>query len=219
VTDRVASHSAAQGVSEPGGSGASTPPRVAAALWSETLQALAAAVAHDLRNALNAVAVNLEVVRVRSARGADAPAIAPFASTAAKSFEKAAVASEALLAFVRAEAGDADVAAIVVRLARLFAVSERRTLDVSERSGGRARTRVPADVVRTAVARSVLAAFSDGDVVACEITVDDGIFLSVTGATRVPPLLDSALVAAVAPYGIRFASRAQSLELHFPAVD
>jgi hypothetical protein len=69
------------------------------------------------------------------------------------------------------------------------------------------------------VARSVLAAFTDGDVVACEITVDDGIFLSVTGATRVPPLLDSALVAAVAPYGIRFASRAQSLELHFPAVD
>jgi signal transduction histidine kinase len=219
VTDRVASHSAAQGVSEPEGSGASTSPRVAAALWSETLHALAAAVAHDLRNALNAVAVNLEVVRARSARGADALAIAPFASTAARSFETAAAASEALLAFARAEAGDADVAAIVARLARLFAVSESRTLDVAERSAGHARTSVPADVVRTAVARSVLAAFSNGDVVSCETTVDDGIFLSVTAATRVPPLLDPDLVAAVAPYGVRFASRAQSLELHFPAVD
>src|SRR4051812_21248311 len=60
-----------------------------AALWADTLQSLANVVAHDLRNALNAVAVNLEVVRSRSARGAEASAIAPFAATAANNFETA----------------------------------------------------------------------------------------------------------------------------------
>ena len=221
MTDRVAGRSSAPGESEPAGPGAATSPDVAAALWSETLQVLAATVAHDLRNALNAVAVNLEVVRGRSARGADAAAIAPFAAVAAASFETAAAASEALLAFARAEPGDGDVAAIVARLARLLAVRDSRTVDVSDRSGGRARTRVPTDIVRTVVARSVLAAFGsgdNGDVVACEITVDDGIFLRVTVATGSPPLLEPELVAAVAQYGVRFTSRAQSLELHFPAL-
>jgi len=185
------------------------------ALWAETLQAIAATVAHDLRNALNAVAVNLEVVRGRSARGAEPSSIAPFAATAATTFEGAAAAAEALLAFARSEPGEADVAAIANRLARLFAVGSR-VLTVADRSGGRARTGVPADIVRAALARSVLTAFTAGDRVACEIAVDDGIFLSVTGATSVPPLPDASFVDAAAAYGVRFATRTQSLELHFP---
>lgn len=189
-----------------------------AALWAETLQTLAGSVAHDLRNALNAVAVNLEVVRGRSARGAEASAIAPFAATAATTFETAAAATEALLAFARGETGNVDVAAVANRLARLFAVGSR-VLTVADRSRGQALTPVPAEIVRATMARSVLGAFSDGDAVACEITAGHGIFLTVTGATRVPPLPDSELVAAAAAHGVRFASRAQSLELHFPAVD
>ena len=188
-------------------------------MWAQTLQSLANVVAHDLRNALNAVAVNLEVVRSRSARGAEASAIAPFAATAATNFDTAAVAAEALLAFVRPEPGRVDIAALVARLARLLAVRPGPGLQVVDLSDGRAATAAPPDIARTAVARSVLAAVVADDAAACEIGVDDGIFLRITGATRVLPPPDSDLVAAAAEQGIRITPRERSIELRFPAVD
>jgi len=190
-----------------------------AALWADTLQSLANVVAHDLRNALNAVAVNLEVVRSRSARGAEASAIVPFAATAATNFETAAAAAEALLAFVRPEPGRVDVAAVVGRLARLLAVRAGAGLQVIDRSDGRATTAVPPDIARAAVARSVLAALGADEGAACEIAVDDGIFLRITGATRVPPLPDPELVAVALEQGVRITPHERSLELRFPAVD
>jgi hypothetical protein len=39
------------------------------ALWLATLQRVTDRVAHEIRNALNGVAVNVEVVRTRAARG------------------------------------------------------------------------------------------------------------------------------------------------------
>jgi hypothetical protein len=188
-------------------------------LWGETLQALANVVAHDLRNALNAVAVNLEVVRGRSGRGAEAAAIAPFAATAAANFETASAAAEALLSFARPEPGRVDVASVVVRLARLLSVSGDSRLEVADRSDGRATTSAAPDVARAAVARSVLAAVGTGERAACEIAVDDGIFLRVTGATRVSPLPDSDLIAAALEQGIRISPGERSIELRFPAVD
>jgi hypothetical protein len=190
-----------------------------AALWADTLQSLASVVAHDLRNALNAVAVNLEVVRSRSARGAEASGIAPFAATAATNFETAAAAAEALLAFVRPEPGRVDVAEVVARLARLLAVRTGSGLRVSDQSDGRAATTAPPDIVRAAVARSVLSAVGPDEGVACEIAVDDDIFLRITGAIHVPPPQDSDLVAAALEHGIRFATRERSIEIRFPVAD
>lgn len=45
--------------------------------------------AHDVRNALNGVAVNLEVARSRVSRGADASQVSPFLETAAQQLEAA----------------------------------------------------------------------------------------------------------------------------------
>ena len=45
--------------------------------------------AHDVRNALNGVAVNLEVARSRAQRGVDVAGIAPFMETAAEQLELA----------------------------------------------------------------------------------------------------------------------------------
>ena len=216
MTDNRAASSAARGASH---TGAAAQPRSPAVLWAESLQALANLVAHDFRNALNAVSVNLEVVRSRSARGAEAAAIAPFAATAAAHFETSAGAGEALVAFVRAEPEPFDVAAVVMRLSRLIAVGGQSRLQVVDRSGGRARTGAPGDIVRVAVARSVLGAVGAGESVACEIAADDGIFLRVTGATEVPPRPDSEVVTVAATYDIRIASRGQSIELRFPDVD
>ena len=187
----------------------------AAVLWVQTFETLANRIAHDLRNALNAVAVNLEVVRGRSARGAEATAIAPFAATAAAQYEAAASAAEALLALARPESADPDVAAVVGQLGRLIRVRNAAALRVTDTTGGRARALVPADVVRAAVARSVLAALDIGDKVACETTVDGDIFLRVTGASHVASP-DPELVAVAAAYGVRFASQGNVLEVRFP---
>jgi hypothetical protein len=43
--------------------------------------------AHDVRNALNGVAVNLEVARSRARRGVDVQQIAPFIETAAQQLD------------------------------------------------------------------------------------------------------------------------------------
>jgi signal transduction histidine kinase len=215
VTDGHAPQDATALPAPDAGSAVASPYRDAA-LWAETLQQIATLVAHDLRNALNAVAVNLEVARGRSARGAEAAAIAPFAATAASHFDIAAAATEALLAFARPEPGQVDIAAVVARLTRLLAVRSHASLRITDRSGGRAITNAPGDIARVAVARSVLAALGTGEEIACEITADDGIFLRLIGAARVPPLPDSYVVIAAAASGIHFAPRGQSLELRFP---
>jgi hypothetical protein len=194
------------------------------ALWAEAFQVLANHVAHDFRNALNGVAVNLEVVRGRSARGAEAAAIAPFAATAAAQFELATAGAEALLGFARPEPAPADVAAVVTRLSRLLALRGAGGgggggVHINDESDGRARTSAPVELVRAAVARSVLAALADGDAIVCEIGVDDGIFLRVTGATGVPPLPDPEIVAIALAHGVRIVVSEEFLELRFPAVD
>jgi hypothetical protein len=92
-------------------------------------------------------------------------------------------------------------------------------IEVHDHSDGRATTAAPPDIARAAVARSVLAAVGNGERAACEIAVDDGIFLRVTGATLVPPLPDSELVAAALEQGIHITPGDRSIELRFPAVD
>jgi hypothetical protein len=54
--------------------------------------------------------------------------------------------------------------------------------------------------------------------VACEISVGDGIFLTVTGTSGLPTP-DSDLLDIAAVYDVRITSRGQTLELRFPAVD
>ena len=192
------------------------PTASAVGLWAETLQSLASYVAHDLRNALNGVAVNLEVVRGRSARGAEASAIAPFAANAAAQFEGASAGTEALLAFARPESGDPDVGAIAVRVAQLVGLRNPSLLRVTDAVPGKARTSVPADVARSVVARSVLAALGQGDAVACEITVGRDIFLRITGTSHTLPPPDPELAAVASANGVRFALRGNVLEIRFP---
>ena len=189
-----------------------------AGLWGATFSLLASHIAHDFRNALNGVAVNLEVVRGRSARGAAASDIAPFAATAAAQFDAASGAAEALLAFARPEPGVADVSAIVQRLARLLSLRATSEVRVTDHSDGRARTPAPGDFVRAAVAQSVLGGLGSGGSVACEISVGDGIFLNVTGATYVATP-DSDLLDIAAVHDVRITSRGHTLEIRFPAVD
>ena len=164
------------------------------------------------------MAVNLEVVRGRSARGAETAVIAPFAATASSQLEVAAAATEALLGFARAEPKPPDVAAIVDRVGRLLTVRGQRVVSEHVPRTGATVTSAPADLVRAVVARSVLSAVQSGGAAPCEISVGDGIFLRVTGGEASMPSLDPELVALASVWGVRVTVRDGSLELAFPPV-
>lgn len=81
---------------------ANEPEGAAPSLWLGALGRLAGRAAHELKNPLNGLALNLEVVRSRSVRGGtDIGAAAPFATAAAQELERALPLVEALLALAR----------------------------------------------------------------------------------------------------------------------
>jgi hypothetical protein len=93
----------------------------AAALWLSCLGRLAGRAAHELKNPLNGLALNLEVVRSRSARaGADASALAPFAAAAAGELERTIPLVEALLALARPLPIPVDLRTAIEPLAVLY---------------------------------------------------------------------------------------------------
>ena len=74
----------------------------APSLWLGALGRLAGRAAHELKNPLNGLALNLEVVRSRAGRaGTDVGALVPYATAAAQELERAIPLVEALLALAR----------------------------------------------------------------------------------------------------------------------
>src|SRR5258705_6924615 len=134
----------------------------AGALWLAALQRALGRAAHDVKDSLNGVSVNLEVVRSRAAR-AETPgsAVAPFADAAAQQLDRLTGLLEAVLALGRSEREPADVGITLRRLATLCSASSAATdatVVVRDAAVGDARTRVPGDVVRLAPVSPLLEA-------------------------------------------------------------
>jgi hypothetical protein len=145
-----------------------------ARLWVAAHQELADRAAHELRNALNGVAVNLEVVRSRlGKKGVDLGTVTPFATTASNSMEELTAFSEALLALARSPRQPADVGAM---LKSMFAVLEpvaRRTdegIRFQAPATGDGVTDAAADVTRLVLLRTALEGVRTGASVTCSVT-------------------------------------------------
>src|ERR1051326_7842423 len=79
-------------------------------LWLDVLQQVSARTSHELKGALNGVAVNLEVVRSRSAKpDAAAVAVAPFAASAGDQLDAVVGMTEALLKLARPPREPVDI--------------------------------------------------------------------------------------------------------------
>src|ERR1700737_4723121 len=90
----------------------------AGVLWLATLQRALARGSHDVKDALNGVSVNLEVIRSRAARPDTlASSVAPFAGAAGQQLERLTTLIEAVLALGRAEREPADVGIALRRIA------------------------------------------------------------------------------------------------------
>ena len=199
------------------------------ALWLQMLQRAIGRAAHDVRDALNGVSVNLEVVRSRSTR-ADAPAsaVAPFAESAAHQLERLATLIEAVLALSRAERAPADVAIILRRMcivcgasssARDAAIQLRETISDSATA-----TSVAGDAVRLALAAPLLGVVvgADGAAPATEVTCtlggnQEAIHVTI-GAIGRRTAMPEAVADVLRTAGVRWTEEGNDLSLAFPRV-
>ena len=128
--------------------------------WLAALQRLTGRVAHELRNALNVVAVNLEVVRSRAGReGLAASALGSFAGSASDQLEQVIGMTDALLALARAAQEPAAIGRTtdqVAALVRPVLAANGGALELVVE--GERTTRVPSSAARLFVAVTLQAA-------------------------------------------------------------
>jgi len=192
-------------------------------LWLDLLQQISARTAHELKGALNGVAVNLEVVRSRSARpDAAAASVAPFASSAADQLDAVVDMSEALLALARVAREPLDVNETIHGLAALLSPSARAEggslrVEAASRELAAAPVRARGNIVRLVIGATLLAALARKGDIRCRVELGDEAIVSIECADAEGPLeLSPDVLAAATTAGIRIHTEGQSISLAFP---
>ena len=188
------------------------------ALWLVTLQRLSDRTAHDVRNALNGVAVNLEVVRSRAARGADGTAIASFAAAAAKEFELLTSQADALITLLRPANGPTDLGALLGRLVALVANAGkgRIELDVPMSSGSVMSTADPM-ATRLVLSAALLGAMDREGGATCRLRTETVATVYIECSGGGPIRFADEIGAAVTEAGISLAPAAHGITISFPS--
>ena len=190
-------------------------------LWLDVLQQVSARTSHELKGALNGVAVNLEVVKSRSAKAdAAAAAVAPFAASAADQLEAVVGMTEALLKLARPPREPVDIGETLDSLASLVAPSARAeggSLRIeNQREIVSSVVRARGNIVRLVIGASILAALSRKGDIRCRVDVGEETVVGIECVDAEGPLELSADVMAVAAAAdIRVHSEGQSISLAF----
>ena len=192
-------------------------------LWLEVLQQIGARTAHELKGALNGVAVNLEVARSRAARSdAAAGAIGPFASSAADQLEVVVDMTEALLALCRAPREPLDVFETVRSFSSLLAPSTRAEggslrVEAPSREIGARTVLANGNLVRVVIGAALQAALATRGDIRCRVEVGEEAVVNIECSdTEAPMALASEVYAVAAHAGIRVHQEGQSFSLIFP---
>lgn len=177
--------------------------------WLQALQNLATRVAHEIRNPLNAVAVNLEVVRSRCDRESVEPrAVLPFATAAAGELERVSRLIDALLALTRPARSDlAILAGPVVTLYDALARAEGGSVDMDLDEGATG-IDIAADEARAALAVTLDEMLGPGVAIRVHIA---------GGGDRVAARFSGPRVTPKLPVDVRLQSEPSGLTLLFPA--
>jgi signal transduction histidine kinase len=135
-------------------------------VWLRALARLAERVAHEVKNPLNGVAVNVEVVRGRAARGdSDPTSLLPFAEAAAGELQHVAELVDALLALARPVPEPVDLWGTLHALIRLYAAvatADGGELSVERPTAPLPPVAAPSTAVRAALATALDALVSGG---------------------------------------------------------
>ena len=203
-------------------------PEDVSALWLMTLQRAMARASHDVKDALNGVSVNVEVIRSRSARpDVAASAVAPFAEAAAQQLERLANLTESILALSRPARTPVDVGLTLRWIATVCsALSSTADANVSITDTGSeaALTRVGEDVVRLVLTAPLLDLVSSTDRsrpasnVVCTIGGDDDVVQVVIAAADRRTSMPDGIADVARSAGVRWTEGEQDLSLAFPRV-
>jgi hypothetical protein len=197
-------------------------------LWLATLQRALGRASHDVKDSLNGVSVNLEVIRSRSARpDVPATAVAAFAEAAGQQLERLTSLIEAVLALGRPERDPADVGLALRRIATVCSASSSSadaavTMHASDGAGDSTVTRVRGDVVRLALMAPLLDAVAGVDrstratVVRCTLGGDAGHVLVTIGAEGRRTTMPEAVADVLRAGGVGWTEHPQDLSLAFP---
>jgi hypothetical protein len=160
------------------------------ALWVAELGRLTESVLHNLRNGLQGVGVNVEVIRSRAEGGEReirTVDIRNFAANASRQFDEVARRVEALLFLVREPRGS-DVVAVLRALGGILVSSEGRGLRIPD-SASSARAGSDPVLVRLALTHAVLCALAVMTDVAAEVTTGPFVSVTLSGASSEQPAL------------------------------
>ena len=202
----------------------SAAPADAGVLWLAALQRALGRAAHDVKDALNGVSVNLEVVRSRASR-ADAPAsaVAPYAEAATQQLERLSMLLEAVLALGRLDRAPTDLAVTLRRVGAVCGASNSSAdarVVIRESFTGDARTGVASDVVRLALVAPLLDAVvgrkgEAREPVVCELSGDTDT-LAVRLLSDRPMAMPADAAEVLRAAGVRWTESANELSVVFP---
>jgi signal transduction histidine kinase len=193
-------------------------------LWLGTLYELGRPAAHEVRNALNGVSVNLEVVRGRAARAdSSATGIARFADAAVEQLDMLSALTDALLALVRPVAEPADLSQLLTRLCTLLGAASRSgggAVAVRIRPDGEpVRTAVPGEELRTLLAGLLLGALERGTELDCELVGEAAPRLRLRRATGALPEVPLDVAALAGQVRVRIDGGPEGWIIDFPAAE
>ena len=193
-------------------------------LWLETLQRICSGAAHELKGALNGVAVNLEVVRSRSGKS-DVPAssVSKFATAASDQLDAVISMTEAILVLARVPRAPVEIAAVLHAILDLLgpvARADGRRLEADGAFDDLGRTSASGNAVRVAIGRCLLAAVEASKDVRCTPAPSpDGVgepVVRIESSDGTVLVVDDSIIAAAAAAGIRIQTESSVISISFP---
>lgn len=191
-------------------------------LWYDTLQDIGNLSAHEIKDVLNGVALNVEVLRSRSEKGtSESRALYQFAAAASDQTEKLVARVEALLDLMRPASrysAPVEIGVILRSLVALLAPAARARGGALELVGlDRAATTTAApDAVRLALASGLLASTRDGQKATCVLASGDSARVEMTRGMKEPPALRGEVADELARQQIRIDRPDSRLVMIFP---
>ena len=182
--------------------------------------------AHEVKDSLNGVSLNLEVIRSRTSRAgggggggaSDSQALAVFSTAAAEQLELLSIRTEAVLFLTRQAREPADIALTLRHLASLLipaakADGNRLSIEGYQTS---APTTAPASVTRLAVAAGLLALTKRRGAARCILEPGAETVVRFSHESASPFGLEGSIASAIAEHSIRTDRSGAELILVFP---
>ena len=174
--------------------------------------------AHDIKNTMNGVAVNLEVVRSRVSKDTVTPsAVAPFANVAAEQLERLTLTTEALLALARPAPDPVNIGVVLRQLETLVGhLAQGARAQVTVDAMDEATVQLDAELVRVVLGEAMLSALDSPGPVRCVVSAgqDDSIRVRFDGGGDIG--LGDGVAAAARAADIRLTLVEGSPEITFP---